>query len=523
MNNENLPNLDVFSSTHEPYWISSTSTIDCPILDDDINVDVAIIGGGIVGITSAFLLKRKGLKVAIIEANKIAHGTTGHTTAKITSQHDLIYDNMLRKIGEENAKQYAEANESAIHFIANLVREKNIDCDFSWRPAYIYTQSNEYVEKIENEVKAASSLGIKASYLDKVPLPFNIKAAVRFDDQAQFHPLKYLFTLAKEIPGDGSYIFEHTKVVDVDDNDNGHCVVLTNQDKKVSASKVIVASHFPCYDGLGMYFARMYAEKSYVLGVKVKEPFPEGMFITAEKSGHSLRSQKYNGSEIILVGGEPHKTGSEKNTNAHYKNLADFAKTTFDLENILFRWSTQDCMTVDNIPYIGYLTSKTSNIFVATGFGKWGMTNGTVSAMILTDLITKKESSWEEVYSPSRFDVSSFPKLASVNLNVASTLLKGKIIPVPNDAKINNGEAKVINVNGERVGAYRDENGKLHIVDITCTHLGCELVWNESEKTWDSLVVCSRFTYDGDNVEGPAFNHLRYQGEGPNKKDPNIF
>jgi Glycine/D-amino acid oxidases (deaminating) len=523
MNKENLPNLDVFSSTHEPYWITSTPKTDYPVLSEDINVDVAIIGGGIVGITSAFLLKRKGLKVAIIEANKIAHGTTGHTTAKITSQHNLIYDKIKRKIGEEKARQYAEANESAIHFIANLVKEKNIDCDFCWRPAYVYTQSDEYIEKIQNEVKAASSLGIKASYLDKTPLPFDIKAAVRFDNQAQFHPLKYLFTLAKEIPGDGSSIFEYTKVVDIDDKDNKKCVVVTNQGKKVTASKVIVASHFPCYDGLGMYFARMYVEKSYVLGIKAREPFTEGMFITAEEPGRSLRSQKYSDSEIILVGGEHHKTGSDKNTNVHYENLGNFAKETFDLESILFRWSTQDCMTVDSIPYVGHLTSKTSNVFVATGFGKWGMTNSTASAMILTDLITKGESKWSPVYNPSRFDVSSLPKFVSQNLDVAVTLVGGKITPVPDDIEIKNGEAKVISVEGERVGAYRDENGKLHIVDITCTHLGCELVWNEAEKTWDCPCHGSRFTYDGDNVEGPAFNHLKHQGEGSNKKDPNIF
>ena len=472
---------------------------------------------------SAFLLKRKGLKVAIIEANKIAQGTTGHTTAKITSQHDLIYHKIKSKIGEEKSRQYAEANESAIHFIANLVKEKNIDCDFCWSPAYVYTQSDEYIEKIENEAKAASSLGIKASYLDKIPLPFDIKAAVRFDDQAQFHPLKYLFTLAKEIPGDGSYIFEHTKVVDIDDSNNEKCVLVTNQEKTVTASKVIVASHFPCYDGLGMYFARMYAEKSYVLGIKAKEPFPNGMFINAEDPGRSLRSQKYNDSEIILVGGEHHKTGSEKNTNVHYENLGNFAKEIFNLENILFRWSTQDCMTIDGIPYVGHLTSKTSNIFVATGFAKWGMTNSTASAMILTDLITKGESQWAPVYNPSRFDVTSIPKLVSENLDVAVNLVGGKITPVPDDIEIKNGEAKITNVDGERVGAYRDENGKLHIVDITCTHLGCELVWNEGEKTWDCPCHGSRFNYDGDNIEGPAFNHLKHQGEGPNKKDPNIF
>lgn len=521
MDNKTATNINVFSSTHEPYWIASAPKTDYPTLDKDINVDVAIIGGGIVGITSAFLLKRKGIKVAIIEASKIAQGTTGYTTAKITSQHDLIYHKIKGRIGEEKARQYAEANESAIHFIANLVKEKNIDCDFCWRPAYIYTQSDEYIEKIQNEVKAASTLGIKASYLDKVPLPFNIKAAVRFDDQAQFHPLKYLLPLAQEVPGDGNYIFEHTKVVDV--NDNEKCVVMTNSGKKVTASKVIIASHFPCYDGLGMYFARMYVEKSYVLGVKTKEHFPEGMFANAEDPGRSLRSQKFNDSEIILVGGEHHKTGSEKNTNIHYENLGDFAKETFDLENILFRWSTQDCMTVDDIPYVGYLTSKTENVLVATGFAKWGMTNGTASAMILTDLITKGESQWAPVYSPSRFDVTSIPKLVSENLDVAVNLVGGKITPVPNDVDIKNGEAKVISVDGERVGAYRDENGKLHVVDITCTHLGCELVWNEAEKTWDCPCHGSRFNYDGDNVEGPAFNRLNHQGEEPNKKDPNIF
>ncbi len=523
MNKENSSNLDIFSSTHEPYWSTSTSKIDYPALSENINVDVAIIGGGIVGITSAFLLKRKGLKVAIIEADKITHGTTGHTTAKITSQHNLIYHKIKRKIGEEKARQYAEANESAIHFIANLVKEKNIDCDFCWRPAYVYTQSDEYIEKIENEVKAASSLGIKASYLDKIPLPFDIKAAVCFDDQAQFHPLKYLFTLVKEIPEDGSYIFEHTKVVDVDDSNNKKCVVVTNQGKTVTSSKVIVASHFPCYDGMGMYFARMYVEKSYVLGIKAKEPFPKGMFINAEEPGRSLRSQRYNDSEIILVGGEHHKTGDKKNTNIHYENLVNFAKETFDLESILFRWSTQDCMTIDSIPYVGHLTSKATNVFVATGFGKWGMTNSTASAMILTDLITKGESKWSPVYNPSRFDVNSIPKLVSENLDVAVTLVGGKITPIPNDVEIKNGEAKVISVEGESFGAYRDENGKLHIVDITCTHLGCELVWNEAEKTWDCPCHGSRFSYNGDNVEGPAFNQLKHQGEGPNKKDPNIF
>ncbi|SMC20131.1 Glycine/D-amino acid oxidase [Clostridium acidisoli DSM 12555] len=522
MESEKVYNLDVFSSIHEPYWIETTNGIKYHTLKDDINVDVAIVGGGITGLTAAFLLKNKGLKVAILEANRIAHGTTGHTTAKITSQHNLIYDKIISKFGEEKARQYAEANESAIKFIANLVKEKNIDCDFCWRPAYVYTQSDYYIGKIENEVKAARGLGIKASYEDNIQLPFNIKAAIKFDNQAQFHPLKYLLAIAKEIPGSGSEIFEFTKVVDIKEADK--CTVLTEKGKKVIADKVIIASHFPCYDGRSMYFARIYPERSYVLGIKIKEKFPEGMFITAEDPVHSLRSQKDEDGEIVLIGGGKHKTGNQSQTQIHYKNLGDFAKKSFHLEEILYRWSTQDCMTVDDVPYVGYCSSKTSNIFVATGFGKWGMTNSTAAANILTDLIVKGESPWSPVYNPSRFDISaSGTKLVCENVDVAEELIKGKIAQAPKDVEINIGEAKIIIVDGEKVGAYRDEKGDLHMVDITCTHLGCELVWNEAEKTWDCPCHGSRFSYDGSNVEGPAFNTLKHRGEWPNKKDANIF
>lgn len=515
-------NLDVFSSNHEPYWIASTSLPKYPALSQDISVDVAIIGGGLVGVTSAYLLKKKGLKVAILEVNRIAHGTTGHTTAKITSQHGLIYNKIINKHGEKKARQYAEANETAIRFIENLVKEKNIDCDFAPQSSYVYTQSEDYVEKIEQEVKAACRLGIKAHYEDSIPLPLKVKAAVKFEDQARFHPLKYIQALVSDIHGEGSYIFEDTKVVDIEDKEKP--VVITRKGNRVTASKVIISSHFPCYDGMGMYFARMYAEKSYAIAIKAKEKFPGGMYISAEAPSRSLRSQNYDGSEIIIISGEHHKTGHEKHTNIHYENLGNFATDTFTIEKMMNRWSTQDYMTIDDVPYVGYLTSKTNNLLVATGFGKWGMTNSTASASILTDLITKGESPWSEVYNPSRFDiVASGAKLASINLDVAEKLIGGKIAPVPKDIDIKNGEGKVVSIEGERVGAYRDENGELHVVDITCTHLGCELVWNEAEKTWDCPCHGSRFNYDGDNVEGPAFNPLKKLGEGENKINPNIF
>lgn len=528
MDNTNKDNLDVLLSNRESFWLASAEPSDYPALKEDIDVDVAIIGGGLVGITSGYILKNKGYKVAILEAGRIAHGTTGHTTAKITSQHGLIYNKLLNEFGEEKAKQYADSNEYAIHFIANLIKEKNIDCDFKWQPAYIYTQSEDYISDIESEVRAASRLGLKASFMDKLPLPFDIKAAVKFEEQAQFHPLKYVSWLAKAIPGDGSQIYEFTKVVDVkdaDDKDGRHkCTVITSDGKNIAAAKVIVASHFPCYDGFGLYFARMYAEKSYAIGVTLKNDFPEGMYITAEDPGRSLRSQPLNDKKLIIIGGEHHKTGSEKDTNVHYENLANFARDTFDLKSILFRWSTQDCMTADKVPYIGYLTSKTNNILVATGFKKWGMTTSTASAIILSDLISKGDSPWAEVYDPSRFNPSaSAVNMITQNLDVARNLIGGKLYPAPKNVDIQNCEAKIISYEGNKFGAYKDEDGALHMVDATCTHLGCELVWNEAEKTWDCPCHGSRFSIDGENVEGPAFNPLHHPGEPANKKDANVF
>lgn len=490
-----------------PYWLASTETPEYPTLTENIDVDVAIVGGGMVGITAGYLLKKEGLKVAILEADGILQGTTGHTTAKITSQHGLIYDKIKTEMGEEKARLYAEANEFAIQFIADLVEKEQIRCDFQWTSAYVYTHSNQYIRNIYNEAETASSLGIKASYLEEIPLPFSVKAALRFDRQAQFHPRKYLLHLAKQIPGDGSHIFHNTKAVDIQEKDA--TVVYTEKGPQVKASKVIVASHYPFFDKPGLYFARVYPERSYVLGVKIKDDFPGGMYITAEDPGRSLRSQHHHGEQLILVSGEHHKTGHGKSTLKHYKNLLQFAQDTFQVENVLYRWSTQDCMTLDDVPYVGKLAATTPNTYVATGFGKWGMTNSTVAAILLKDLITQGDNPWLEVYNPSRFTPKASVKNFLIeNADVALNFVTGKIVPgsLVDDIKKNQG--RVIQWEGQRVGAYRDQEGELHLVDTTCTHLGCELAWNDAETTWDCPCHGSRFTCDGDIVEGPTIKPL---------------
>jgi glycine/D-amino acid oxidase-like deaminating enzyme/nitrite reductase/ring-hydroxylating ferredoxin subunit len=508
-----------FKNAPNPFWIVSTPETNYPALEEDITVDVAIVGGGIAGITSAYLLVNEGLKVAVIEANHILHGTTGHTTAKITSQHSLIYANLIKGKGEELARQYADANEMAIHTIGDLVEKNHIDCDFMWRPAYVYTQSDRYIKAIEEEARAASSLGIKASLLQELPLPFPVKSALRFDGQAQFHPLKYLKTLASEISKKGSYIFELTRAMNIEKGKD--YLVITNTGKKVSAAKVIIASHFPFFDGGGLYFSRIYAERSYVVGVTIKEKFPEGMFISAEEPIRSLRSQNFEQGELILIGGDQHKTGHCDNTNVHYSNLIDFASSNFPVQDISYRWSTQDCMTMDGVPYVGNLTSQSPDIYVATGFGKWGMTNCTAAATILKDLILKGESPFSPVYAPSR--IPNIKNFIMQNADVAANYVSGKLRATADDEEINKGEAKIINVNGKTAGAYRDENDKLHIVDITCTHMGCELQRNDAERSWDCPCHGSRFDYKGHIIEGPALNPLKEIEEGPNKVEPNIF
>ena len=344
----------------QSFWLDSTAKTDYPALDEDIQVDAAIIGGGLVGITTAWLLKKEGLKVAVLEADRICQGTTGHSTAKITSQHNLIYEQIYTKFGRELAGQYADANETAVKVMAELIKEHNIDCDFQWKPAYVYTLQDKYVEKIEREAETAALLGIKADYLEKLELPFSVKAAVRFADQAQFHPRKYVLALAQLIPGAGCQIYEETAVTGLEEG-RRH-TIQTSIGKKIRAERVINASHFPIHDGLGFFFGRMYADRSYILGVITPDKLPEGMYVSAESPGRSLRTQKYKGGEMLLVAGEDHKTAQGVTEDTHYRNLRDFAGANFTISAIPYRWSAQDYTTADNVPYIGQVRSGAENL-----------------------------------------------------------------------------------------------------------------------------------------------------------------
>ncbi len=492
----------------ESYWLASTPESKYPSLSGDISVDVAILGGGIVGITLAFLLKEAGVSsVAVIEADRIIRGVTGHTTAKVTSQHHLIYDRLISKFGRRQAQQYAESNQAAIEKIATIISSRDIDCDFIRKSAYVYADSQESAGRIQNEVEAAQSLGLPASFEADLPLPFETYGSVRFSNQAQFHPRKYLCALAREIHGDGCHIFENTRALKVEGDGP---FTITTERGTVRARKVIQATHFPINDKPGLFFQRLYQSRSYVLGIRIKDPFPDGMFINIGDPVRSLRSQPSERGELVLVSGEGHRTGEGNHETDHYKNLEKWIRSIYSVSSIDYRWSTQDTISIDHIPYIGRLSSGSEDSYLATGFRKWGMTTGTVAAMILTDMILGKSNSWEEVYDPSRFKpIESAKTLLSQVAEATKGLVGKRITPAHEEAsQISLGEGAIVKVEGERVAAYRDLEGVLHTFDPSCRHMGCIVSWNNAEKTWDCPCHGSRYSAEGEVIHSPAVHGL---------------
>lgn len=494
------------SKNHVSFWIDSTPETDFPSLIGNISVDVAIVGAGIAGLTAALLLKRSGLSVAVIESKRVATGVSGHTTAKLTSLHQLVYAELIKKFGVQKARLYGESNEAAIAQVAALVEEEQIDCDFSRQNNYTYAVTTDQLSKIEAEVEAACQLGLPASFVEEISLPFLVAGAVKFENQAQFHVRKYLLHLARSVPSSNSYLFENTKVETV--KQNNLCEVIT--DKGIlKANKVLITTHLPILDQ-GLYFAKTYPKRSYIIGARIdSSQAPQGMFIGTGKDYNSIRTTPDQDGLLLLIGGGGHKVGTVSNTEERYLKLEQFARTNFGVETFDYRWSTQDMVSFDKLPFIGKLTPFEENIYVATGFSLWGMSNGTLSGMLLRDLVLGKHNSWAEIYESTRATPFLTPESIKANVNVGThwvgDRLKGLTSSVT-DLKKN--EGKIVTERGAKVAAYRDETGNLYTVSPICSHLGCIVSWNNAEKSWDCPCHGARFNYEGEVVHGPAISNL---------------
>jgi len=488
-------------------WLDTSEDAGFPALDRQLSVDVAVLGGGIVGISTALLLKRAGMTVAVIEADRVGAGVTGNTTAKLSSLHGLTYARLSSRFGDDGARAHGEANQAGIEQIANWVEEEEIDCDFRRKPNYTYATSRDSLGEIEEEVEAAQRAGLPASYTEETDLPYPVAGAIRFEDQAEFHPRRFLLALAGLIPGDGSHVFEHTRATGV--SDGKPCRVETTGAPLI-AENVVVATHFPILDR-GLYFARIHPERSYALGVRVNGATPQGMYISADRPTRSIRSHPVQDGEILIVGGEGHKTGQGGDTRERYEALERFARESWDVESVEYQWASQDNESVDKVPYIGRLLPVSRRLYTATGFKKWGLAQGVASAMILEDLILGRENPWADLYDPSRMKpLASAKDLVKENANVATRFVGDRLTKRGgrDAADLQPGEGDIVHLDGEKVAAFRDEDGALHAVSTLCTHLGCQVNWNSGDRSWDCPCHGSRFSPDGEILAGPAVRPL---------------
>ena len=458
-------------------------------LRGDTETEIAVIGAGMAGVLIASALQRAGRQVAVFEAKRIASGQTRNTTAKITAQHGLFAERLIKTLGEERAKKYAEANLAAIEAYRKLIAEENIDCDFSNESAFVYGDDESL---LENEAKAQAAMGLATYLVSNPDVPGGAKAAVRADGQAQFHPLKFLKAISEPLT-----IYENTPVISVDGGE------LQTGGGRVRAEKVVFACHYPFINFPGMYFARIHQERSYVLALE-NASIPGGMWIGAGDGGYSFR--KYG--DLVLFGGEGHRTG-ENSGGGKYDVMRKRASEFFPNSRVRTYWSAQDCVTADGVPYIGLYSDITPNWYVATGFQKWGMTTSMASAMILRDMICERENPYADAFDPGRFDLKTVAGTVSESAQAVKgltrTLLK---IPKEKADELPRGHGGVVFLNGEKVGAYKDESGEVHAVSVKCPHLGCQLEWNPDEKTWDCPCHGSRFDAYGELISGPAQENL---------------
>lgn len=490
------------------YWIESAAAPARPAASGGQTVDVAVIGGGIVGLIAADLLKKAGLTVAVIERDRILEGVTGHTTAKVTAGHGVKYSELLSSFGEDGARTYAASNTAALEYIALLVETDGIDCEFARKDNYIYADSDDDLEKVRAEAEASARAGLPAEFVSETPLPWPVAGAVRQRNQAQFHPRKFLLHLAQSVDGDGSFVWEQTTATSVDEG--APCRVETDHGT-IAARDVIIATHLPFLDR-GMYFSKVHPHREHVITARVAaSAAPDGMFISAGSPTRSVRATPYRDDALLIIAGEGHKTGEETDTGERYRRLQAWASEHFDVLSFEHRWSTQDNFSIDGVPYIGKYSRTSDHLYTATGFSAWGMTGGTVAGMLLSDAILGRENPWASLYDSNRVKPAAGAKdFVKENVKVAAHFVGDRIKAHDGTSveELQPGDAAVIGKGAGAVAAYRDPDGTLHAVSAVCTHMGCLVAWNAGETSWDCPCHGSRFSCDGAVLHGPAVQPL---------------
>ena len=479
-------------------WLDRPAGPEHPPPDADLDVDVAVVGAGIVGLTTALTLQEGGAEVAVLEARRVGSGVSGNTTAKLSSLHGLSYDAIRSNHGAEAATVYAVANEWGLERVRDLAERLEIECDLRTKLNHTYTEDGGRLGEIESEVEAADAAGLAVSFTTETELPFDVAGAVALPEQAEFDPVKYLRGIAAALERAGGRLFESTRVVGVDG-----VGVRTAAGRSIRAERVVIATQIPFLDR-GLFFARAGVKRSYAVTARLTNEPELAMYLQAEAPGRSLRTMPWGDEELLIVGGESHELGSGEATEK-FKALERYARERFDVAGFEHRWSAHDFMPDDGLPYIGRLWPTSDRVLTTTGLRKWGLAMGTAAARIMADQALGQENEWASTFDPSRLPtVRALPTMLEHNAKSGFRLLADRAHRGGEVGDLAPGQGRVIGDGLRQKAVHRDLDGRLHAVSARCTHLGCIVRWNEAEATWDCPCHGSRFEADGALANGPA-------------------
>lgn len=475
---------------------------------NNIDVSVCIIGGGLTGLSTAYYLSKK-VSVAVVEKDRICSHTSGKTTGKITSQHGLFYEYLINSENKEFAKKYLKANEKAIDNIENIIKESQGECDFEREDAYVFTMQETKVDQIKNEQASVDKIDKeKSEFVKQVLLPLEIAGAIKFRNQAKFHPVKYGYILANSIMNNNGRVFENSKVTDIK-RKNGKYIVSVNRNK-IIADYVVIATRYPIVNVPGYHFLKMYQSTSYAVMADVKKELFNGMYISTEVPNISFRTVKDGERKLLLAVGFDYKTGKEDLKDG-YQRLETVIRKMYPDAEILYKWSAEDCISLDKIPYIGEISVTKPNMYIATGFNKWGITSSNIAANIITDDILGNENEYKDIFKSTRLQpIKNRQEVGNMLKEVNKSLIASRFKITKNELKdIKIGEGKIVNINNTKVGVYKSQTGEVFKIRPYCAHLGCELYFNNIDKTWECPCHGSKFSYDGKLIEVPSNKDLK--------------